>query len=73
MWAAVSARSHNPIKIFPFGAHSSEVMLYGTVTYELKADGSRITKDWAARAVLRDGGQQGWKLREYQVYLDTAG
>lgn len=71
MWSAVSARSHNPIKIFPFGPNSSEIMLYGTVTYEFKAGGS-ATKDWAARALLTKVSEE-WKFKEYQVYLDTAG
>ena len=61
MWSAVSSRSHYPTKIFPFkgGASSTsaerEVMIYGTVSYGLKAGGSD-EKEWAARAVLvRDG------------------
>ena len=36
MWAAVASRLHDPIKIFPFGNGSNEVMLYGTVAYTLK-------------------------------------
>jgi len=36
MWAAVAARLHTPIKIFPFGNGSTQVMLYGTVAYTLK-------------------------------------
>jgi hypothetical protein len=36
MWAAVASRLHTPIKIFPFGSGSNEVMLYGTVAYTLK-------------------------------------
>ncbi|KAH3909308.1 hypothetical protein HBH56_162830 [Parastagonospora nodorum] len=70
MWEKVSSRSHNPIKIFPFGSYSDEVMLYGTVKYGLK-DGGEKEVDWAARAKLvnEDG-----KIRMsfYQVYLDTA-
>jgi hypothetical protein len=67
MWEKVSSRSHNPIKIFPFGSYSDEVMLYGTVKYGLK-DGGEKEVDWAARAKLvnEDG-----KIRMsfYQVYL----
>jgi hypothetical protein len=36
MWAAVASRLHTPIKIFPYGSGSNEVMLYGTVAYKLK-------------------------------------
>lgn len=67
MWTAVRARSHHPLKIFPFGINATEVMLYGTVSYEFKAGGS-ASKDWAARAELVEKGE-GWKLGMYQVYL----
>ena len=40
MWATVASRLHTPMKIFPFGAGSDEVMIYGTVAYTLK-DGRR--------------------------------
>jgi len=40
MWAAVKSRLHTPTKIFPFGEGADEVMLHGTVAYELK-DGRR--------------------------------
>ena len=36
MWEKVSARLHRPIKIFPFGAGSDELMLFGTVKYTFK-------------------------------------
>lgn len=69
MWAAVKARSHNPVKVFPFGTNSEEVMLYGTVEYVFKGEGKgKASKDWAARAKLRKVGEV-WKLVEYQVYL----
>lgn len=42
MWAVVASRLHTPIKIFPFGSGSEEVMLYGTVAYTLK-DGRKAT------------------------------
>jgi hypothetical protein len=68
MWTAVSSRSHNPIKIFPFGSYSDEVMLYGTVAYEFKAGGGKEV-DWAARVnlVKEEGGKV--RMRFYQVYL----
>ena len=37
MWEKVKSRSHKPVKIFPFGADSNEVMIYGSVAYEFKA------------------------------------
>jgi hypothetical protein len=67
MWEHVSSRSHNPIKIFPFGSYADEVMLYGTVKYGLKAGGEKEV-DWAARAKLvKVDGKV--KMAFYQVYL----
>jgi hypothetical protein len=40
MWEKVAARLHKPLKIFPFGSGSEELMLHGTVDYELK-DGKK--------------------------------
>jgi hypothetical protein len=68
MWTKVSSRSHNPIKIFPFGSYSDEVMLYGTVTYGLK-DGGESGLDWAARAKLRKEEDGKVRMEFYQVYL----
>lgn len=67
MWEKVAKRSHKPVKIFPFGAGSDEVMLFGTVEYELK-DGKKASVDWAARAhfAQEDGAL---KMDFYQVYL----
>lgn len=67
MWEKVASRSHNPIKIFPFGPDSDEVMIYGTVEYGLKAGGS-ASVDWAARARLTKG-NGAVKMSFYQVYL----
>ncbi|KAF1918964.1 hypothetical protein BDU57DRAFT_124640 [Ampelomyces quisqualis] len=70
MWEKVESRSHNPIKIFPFGAYADQVMLHGTVKYGLKSGGEKEI-DWAARAKLvKEEGKV--KLAFYQVYLDTA-
>lgn len=46
------------------------MMLHGTVTYVLKHDqqGKDVKIDWAARAIFEDG-QDGPKLKYYQVYL----
>lgn len=80
MWSAVSSRSHHPTKIFTFGPPSNletDVMLYGTVEYGMIAGGSD-GKEWAARAVLVPGEKGddealgGWRMKFYQVYLDTA-
>lgn len=70
MWEKVSSRSHRPIKIFPFGSYSDEVMLYGTVEYGLKAGGNSGL-DWAARAHLVKNEEDGGKVKMdfYQVYL----
>jgi len=72
LWEKVSERLHTPVKIFPFGGGSHEVMLYGTVAYVLK-DGKKAGVDWAARAnMVKDDEGGGWKMGFYQVYLDTA-
>lgn len=67
MWEKVATRKHKPVKVFPFGPNSHEVMLYGTVDYG-KKDGGSSTIDWAARAhlVKQDGDL---KMDFYQVYL----
>ena len=70
MWERVSSRSHHPLKVYPFGPHSDECMLHGTVDYRLK-DGGNASVPWAARAVLVTEGEV-VRFKEYQVYLDTA-
>lgn len=67
MWDHVASRDHKPLKIFPFGEHANEVMLYGTVSYGLK-NGKSSEVDWAGRAhLVKDGGSM--KMDFYQVYL----
>jgi len=67
MWEKVAKRSHKPTKLFSFGGDSDEVMLYGTVDYELK-DGRRANVDWSARShFTHEDGQL--KMDFYQVYL----
>ncbi|TVY44120.1 hypothetical protein LOCC1_G003999 [Lachnellula occidentalis] len=70
MWDAVRSRHHHVEKIFPFGPDANEVMLCGTVAYELK-DGRKAAVPWGARATLVNE-LGGWKMGFYQVYLDTA-
>jgi len=72
MWEKVAERLHTPRKIFPFGDGSQEVMIYGTVEYVLKNE-RRASVEWAARAEMVRIEENGeWKMRFYQVYLDTA-
>jgi hypothetical protein len=68
MWEKVASRSHKPSMIYPFGKGGDDVMLHGTVDYELK-DGKRAEGiEWAARA--RFGTEDGnLKMVFYQVYL----
>lgn len=67
MWEHVASRKHKPLKIFPFGQNSNELMLYGTVGYGLK-NGKNAEIDWAARAHLVEiGGSM--EMDFYQVYL----
>ena len=67
MWEKVAKRSHRVDKIFPFGAGSNEVMLYGSVKYAFKT-GDEAGSEWAARAVLVEEGSQ-LKMDFYQVFL----
>jgi hypothetical protein len=41
MWEKVTSRQHRPLKIFPFGSESDELMVYGTVDYVFK-DGKKV-------------------------------
>jgi len=67
MWEKVASRAHFPKKVYPFGENADEVMLYGTVKYELK-DGKKATVDWSARAhLVKEEGVV--KMDFYQVYL----
>lgn len=71
MWEKVAKRHHIPIKIFPFGSNADEVMLHGTVDYEMK-DGRSVGLPWAARAHLVKQADSQVKMDYYQVYLDSA-
>ncbi len=67
MWEHVASRQHKPLKVFPFGEHANEVMLYGTIGYGLR-NGKRSEMEWAGRAhLVKDGGDV--KMDFYQVYL----
>jgi len=73
LWSGpVKKRLHTLNKIFPFGGDgdSNEVMVYGTVDYELK-NGKDVMVEWAGHAVFteKDGGL---KMKFYQVYMDSA-
>ncbi|PVI02910.1 hypothetical protein DM02DRAFT_558876 [Periconia macrospinosa] len=71
LWEKVSSRVHKPLKIFPYGPNSDQVMLHGTVKYGLKA-GGEASLDWAAYARLVKSSDDGAvKMSFYQVYLDT--
>ncbi|KAF5024567.1 hypothetical protein F66182_3330 [Fusarium sp. NRRL 66182] len=71
MWDAVTSRKHTLYKVFPFGPGAEEVMLYGTVALQLK-NGSSAEIEWAARAELARAASDGkFRLKFYQVYLDT--
>lgn len=69
MWEKVAVRSHKPSRIFAFEFGSDDVMLHGTVDYELK-DGKKTSTVWGAKAhFTKEDGVL--KMDEYQVYLDT--
>ncbi|ORY14911.1 hypothetical protein BCR34DRAFT_598817 [Clohesyomyces aquaticus] len=72
LWEKVTSRVHRPLRVFPYGAGSDDVMLYGTVSYALKA-GGEVEVEWAARAhLVKQGGNGKVRMDFYQVYLDTA-
>lgn len=67
MWEKVAKRLHKPQKIFSFASGSDEVMLFGTVDYELR-DGKKAHVDWSARShFAQEDGEL--KMDFYQVYL----
>ena len=75
MWDKVESRRHRLGKIFfstfdeTTDGEVAEFMLYGTVTYRLKA-GSEATADWAGHARLaRKGATDPWKFVSYRVYI----
>jgi hypothetical protein len=67
MWNEVSARQHQPLMVFPFGSNAREVMLYGTVSYQMK-DSRRSSIEWSARAVFTVV-EEAVRLQFYQVWL----
>lgn len=68
MWEKVAKRSHTVSKIYSFGKNSYDVMLHGTVDYELK-DGKKAEGiEWAARAQFASENDT-IKMKLYQVYL----
>ena len=72
MWDKVSARSHHPIEVYPFGPQSDTVMIYGTVDYSFKAGGNGGLS-WAARGTLElDEKGEVVRWKSYQVFLDSA-
>ncbi|KAJ8610741.1 hypothetical protein MRB53_038383 [Persea americana] len=56
-----------PLQIYAFGHESNDVMLFGTVDYELK-DGRKTRADWGARAQFANEDGE-LKMQFYQVYL----
>lgn len=67
MWEKVAKRSHKPAQIYAFGAGSDDVMLHGSVDYELK-DGKKTSTPWAARANLtKEDGKL--VMERYLVFL----
>ena len=67
MWEKVAKRSHKPAQIYAFGAGSDDVMLHGSVDYELK-DGKKTSTVWGARANFsKEDGVL--KMERYQVFL----
>lgn len=69
LWTHVASRKHTPTHVF-FGGED-ELMLYGGVSYRLKADPEKdVYVPWAGRVVFapQEGGE-GVKMQFYQVYL----
>ncbi|OAA50495.1 hypothetical protein NOR_00945 [Metarhizium rileyi] len=70
MWSAVASRRHTVHKVFPSSNSSNEFMLYGSVALGLRS-GANIDVDWAARADIVKAADGKWRMKFYQVYLDT--
>lgn len=68
MWEKVAKRSHTVNKIYSFGKDSYDVMLHGTVDYELKEGKKAEGIEWAARAQFASE-NGALKMKLYQVYL----
>lgn len=69
LWTHVASRKHTPTRVF-FGGEN-EIMLYGGVTYRLKADPENdVYVPWAGRVVFTPQDKDiGLKMQFYQVYL----
>lgn len=63
-WAAVASRHHVLTDTYP--KSHNDIMLMGTVQYELK-NGKSLKSEWAGRMYLVDG-----KISFYQVYIDAS-
>ncbi|KAJ5226170.1 hypothetical protein N7468_007395 [Penicillium chermesinum] len=72
LWTQVVSRKHTPTRIF-FGGED-EIMLYGGVTYRLKADPETdVYVPWAGRVVFAPQEKDtGVKMKFYHVYLDPS-
>lgn len=68
-WEAVSARRHICQGVFA-GKASNEVMMFGTVDYDMKDGTSKNGIEWAAHLVT--DGQDDPKIKFYQVYIVSA-
>lgn len=68
MWEKVAKRSHTVSMIYSFGKNSYDVMLHGTVDYELKEGKKAEGIEWAARAQFASENNT-LKMKLYQVYL----
>jgi hypothetical protein len=67
MWNEVSFRQHRPLRVFPFGSDAREVMLHGTVSYQMK-DSRQSSTEWSARAVFAVV-NEAVRFEFYQVWL----
>ncbi|RMZ87468.1 hypothetical protein DV736_g5305, partial [Chaetothyriales sp. CBS 134916] len=75
LWAAngaVVSRKHSVGQVYPFGADSLDVVLYGVVDYGLRNGKTGVRVDWAARAVFDEDETDKKKLRMkfYQEKFD---
>ncbi|KAK2595292.1 hypothetical protein QQS21_007007 [Conoideocrella luteorostrata] len=70
MWSVVASRKHTIYKVFPYSGQSNEFMLYGSVALGLR-NGANVDVDWAARAEVAKSEDRKWRMKFYQVYLDT--
>lgn len=67
MWKVVLKCKHTVLQVYTSPSDPLQVVLRGSVKYELK-EGGEMVKGWSAAATLTER-EEGFKLKEHIVYL----